>query len=123
MTLVDTSVWVDFYCGEARADGLADLLEANDALLHSWVLGELSLGNLGAGRDAITADLAQLPAAPRVAEDEVLELVRGRQLSGRGIGWVDAQLLASALVAPCNLWTFDHALAEVASSVGLPAGP
>ena len=105
--------------GQARAAALGGLLEVNDVLLHSWVLGELVLGNLGARRDAVQADLGLLPAAPRVADDEVLEFVIGRGLSGRGIGWVDAQLLASALVASSGLWTFDRTLASTAGELGL----
>ena len=47
MTLVDTSVWVDFFRGITRASTLGDLLETNEIHLHPWVLGELVLGGLG----------------------------------------------------------------------------
>ncbi len=119
MTLVDTSVWVDFFRRTTRAGTLEDLLEANEVLLHPWVLGELILGGLGARREAVVADLRRLSTAPCVPDDEVLELVMGRQLSGRGIGWVDVHLLASALVTGCSLWTFDRALAAAAKDLRL----
>ncbi len=119
MTLVDTSVWVDFFRGIIRAGALGDLLETNEILLHPWVLDELVLGGLGSGREAVIADLRRLPAAPCVPDEEVLELVLGRQLSGRGIGWVDAHLLASGLVAGCRLWTFDRSLAAAARNLDL----
>lgn len=121
MILVDTSVWVDFFRGMARAEGLAPLLEANEALLHPWVLGELVLGGLGDRRGQAIDDLKLLPAAPRVSDDEALELIAARRLFGRGIGWVDAHLLGSALVAECELWTFDSRLAGAAREVGIPA--
>jgi hypothetical protein len=123
LTLVDTSVWIDFFRGTTRAGILEDLLEANEVLLHPWVLGELVLGGLGARRESVVADLRRLPTAPYVPDDEVLELVVGRQLSGKGIGWVDVHLLASALVSRCSLWTFDRALAAAAEDLGLSTSP
>ncbi len=123
MILVDTSVWVEFFKGRARAAVLSELLEADEVLLHFWVLGELALGGLGRGHDAEIADLDQLPAAPRVSDSEVLDLIRSRELWGRGIGWVDAQLAASALVAGSGLWTFDGDLSETARGLGLARGP
>jgi predicted nucleic acid-binding protein len=123
LTLVDTSVWVEFFRGASRARPLAGLLEGNEVLLHPWVLGELALGGLGPKRAAVIADLRRLPAVDRVAEEEVLELVSGRRLWGLGIGWVDVHLLASALVAGCRLWTFDRSLAATAESLGLSTAP
>jgi predicted nucleic acid-binding protein len=35
-------------------------------------------------------------------------------LSGKGIGWVDTHLLASALAARVEVWTLDRRLARVA---------
>jgi hypothetical protein len=119
LTLADTSVWVDFFRGTTTANTLGDLLETNEILLHPWVLGELVLGGLGPQREAIVADLRRLPTAPCVPDDDALELVVGRQLWGRGIGWVDVQLLASALVTGCGLWTFDRSLAAAAEDIGL----
>jgi predicted nucleic acid-binding protein len=119
MTLTDTSVWVDFFRGSSRAKDLSRLLELDEVLLHPWVLGELMLGVLGQRREAVVRDLRALPAAVRVQDHEVLELVTSRRLTGRGIGWVDAQLLASALLARCELWTFDRGLALVARDLGI----
>jgi predicted nucleic acid-binding protein len=116
--LVDTSVWVDFLRGTERAADLAAHLESNLVLLHPWVLGELVLGGLGPRRTVI-ADLKRLPAAPLVPDEEVLELILVRQLSGRGIGWVDVHLLATVLVAECGLWTFDGSLGAVARDLGV----
>lgn len=119
MILVDTSVWVDFFRGRDRAAELAGHLESNLVLLHPWVLGELVLGGLGPRRKSVIADLKRLPAAPLVPDEEVLELILARELSGRGIGWVDVHLLAAALVAECGLWTFDGALGAVAQDLGV----
>ena len=40
-------------------------------------------------------------------------------LHGRGIGWIDGDLLASALAARLELWTTDPALATVAKELGI----
>ena len=119
MILVDTSVWVSFFRGDDRAAELADRLETNEVLLHPWVLGELLLDGLGPNREQVVEDLGRLPEAPRIADEEVLDLVLVRGLAGQGVGWVDSQLLASALVAECAIWTFDGNLARVAEELGI----
>jgi len=119
MTLVDTSVWVDFFRGRQHAAGLSRLLEEGEVLVHPWVLGELSLGHLGSRRRRILEDLDRLPRAPVLRDAEVLRLVELRKLSGSGIGWVDAQVLGSALIAPARLWTFDRRLRKVAGDLGI----
>ncbi len=123
MILVDTSVWVEFFKGTARSRALAALLEADEVLLHPWVLGELLLGGLGRGHDPEIEDLRQLATAPVVADSEVFDLILARTLWGRGIGWVDSQLAASALVAGAGLWTFDGSLSVAGRDLGLAGGP
>jgi predicted nucleic acid-binding protein len=49
----------------------------------------------------------------------VIEFVRGRKLNGRGVGWIDVHLLASALVSRVRLWTADSRLHAVASELGV----
>ena len=122
MRLVDTSVWVDFFRGRARAGRLAQHLEADEVLLHPWVLGELALGHLGTKRVAVLEDLRLLPVAPVVPDADVLAMIDGRRLAGRGIGWVDAQLLASAESVGAKLWTWDARLARLAVAMHLASG-
>jgi hypothetical protein len=123
LTLIDTSVWIDHWRGASSAAALSGLLEADDVLVHPWVLGELALGSLGPRRDAILSDLGLLPAAPLVSTDEVRVAIDQRRLAGSGIGWVDAALVASALVAGSTLWTGDRRLASIARSLGLHGRP
>lgn len=119
MTIVDSSVWIDFFRGAKGSAPLAPLLEGDEVLLHPWVLGELALGSLGRRRESVLADLRLVPAAPLVPESEVLGLITRRTLHGRGIGWVDAGLVASALVARATLWSFDRRLAALADEAGI----
>jgi hypothetical protein len=113
--LVDTSVWVDHL--RRRNARLSELLMAGDVVCHPFVIGEIALGHL-ARRDEILRLLAALPQVPTARHDEVLAFLEHEELMGRGIGWVDAHLLASARLARIGLWTGDRKLAEIARELG-----
>lgn len=115
MILVDTSVWIDHFRTESRAVALTGLLEAEEVVLHPWVVGELALGHLGPTRRQILSDLRLLPSVEPVIHDEVLSMIEARRLWGTGLGWVDASLLAAALAARVSLWTFDGPLRRAAA--------
>ena len=117
--LVDTSVWIRFLANRnPYAPHLASILSRANVSGHDFVLGELLIGDKG-GRTRLLADYALMHRAPTVPTDEVVEFVRDRRLHGRGIGWIDAHLLASALVGRLHLWTADPRLAEVATELGI----
>jgi hypothetical protein len=114
--LVDTSIWVTHLTKGNAA--LRTLLEAGDVLCHLLVIGELACGNI-ANRDRILSLLQELPQA-RVAEhDEVLRFIESRQLSGRGLGFIDAHLLASSVLTRAPLWTADKRLRAAAAELGV----
>lgn len=116
MVLADTSVWVQhFRRGEPV---LAERLSEGLVLMHPFISGELACGNLR-NRSSILSDLHALPAANVAADAEVLLLIEDRRLWGRGLGWIDAHLLASALLSKCDLWTLDARLAKAAAELGL----
>jgi predicted nucleic acid-binding protein len=117
--LVDTSVWIRFLSNRApHANKLDDLLSRDDVTGHDFVYGELLIGDRG-GRRALLADYERMDRAPVVPHSDVVAFVRDRKLHGRGIGWIDVHLLASALVARLELWTTDPALATVAKELGI----
>jgi predicted nucleic acid-binding protein len=116
VTLVDTSIWVSHF---RRANGaLMALLEEGAVLSHPVVIGELACGNLRR-RAQVLAYLDALPRAEAAADRETLLLIEDRRLYGRGIGWPDAHLLASALISRCRLWTLDQPLAAAATAAGV----
>ncbi|MGE0257957.1 MAG: type II toxin-antitoxin system VapC family toxin [Alphaproteobacteria bacterium] len=119
MILVDSSVWIAHL--RVTDERLVALLQEGEVLGHPFVVGELALGNLQP-RDAVLADLQQLPQATLVADEEVLDLINRQSLFGRGIGYVDAHLLASVrLTLDARLWTYDRRLHEVATDLSLTA--
>ncbi len=114
MMLVDTSVWIDHL--RRGNPQLAALLNEGGVLTHPLVIGELACGHL-TDRSKILKLLEALPSA-RVAEhEEVLHLLSSRRLHGRGLGWIDLHLLASALLSRCPLWTLDKPLIAAARSL------
>jgi predicted nucleic acid-binding protein len=119
IVLVDTSVWIRFLANRVPyAAGLDRLLSRDEVSGHAFVYGELLIGDVG-GRQQLLNNYAQMHQAPVVPHDDVVAFVQGRRLRGRGIGWIDAHLLASALVGRLKLWTTDAKLAIVATELGI----
>jgi len=120
LILVDSSVWVEHL--RSGVPELVSALNRGQVLCHPFVVGELALGNLGRRADIIE-DLRNLPRAPLAEENEVLAFIDRHRLHGRGIGYVDAHLLASVrLTGDAQLWTFDRRLGEVAGALGVAVG-
>jgi predicted nucleic acid-binding protein len=119
VVLVDTSIWIRFLAGtEPYASKLDRLLSNNEALGHDFVYGELLIGDRGA-RSKLLADYKLMNQATLVANLEVVEFVRHHKINGLGIGWIDAHLLASAIVAGSRLWTAHRPLAAIAQGIGV----
>jgi hypothetical protein len=116
MVLADTSVWVDHLRGGNA--GLARLLDLGEVVCHPHVIGELACRNLRQ-RGEILGLLQSLPRAPEASQEEVLAFLAQRTLHGRGLGWIDAHLLASAKLMPCELWTLDRSMHAAAASLAL----
>lgn len=116
MIVVDTSVWIDHLrAGDGR---LTALLNAGRVLAHPFVIGELACGNLRQGSDVLNS-LSRLPQAPVASQQEVIFFIESKAINGRGIGFVDAHLLASAAIATSYLWTSDKRLRKVAADLDL----
>jgi hypothetical protein len=82
------------------------------------VIGELACGTLRK-RQEVLALLDRLDSAPVASDEETRRLIELRRLMGRGLGWVDAHLLASCLLARVPLWSLDRRLVRVAEMLEL----
>ena len=117
MILIDTSVWIDHLRNGSAA--LTDALEQEQVMTHPFVIGELACGNLKRRRQVLDL-MAALPPAAVASDQEVLIFIEDRRLMGKGIGYVDAHLLASVtLTEDAQLWTRDKRLATVATNLRL----
>jgi predicted nucleic acid-binding protein len=117
--LVDTSIWIDHIrLGDPL---MARLLEEALVSMHPCTLIELALGNL-ADRGRMLANFRDLPRPVVASEAELATLIEAERLFGRGIGYCDAHLLASArLTSVTTIWTRDRRLREAAESLGVAA--
>jgi predicted nucleic acid-binding protein len=116
MILVDTSVWIDHLRSESLA--LSGLLRSSRVVMHPLVLGELACGNL-INRSQLLKLWSGLSSMPTVNHEETLFFIEKNKLMGKGIGYIDVQLLASvALDTGTKLWTHDKRLDVLAIQLG-----
>lgn len=117
MILVDTSIWIDHL--RNGDEYLVTLLNESHVLIHPFIIGELACGNLS-NRSEVLRLLRDLPHATIAADSEVLFFIEQHQLMGRGIGYIDAHLMASvALAESARLWTRDKRLITVCAELNL----
>ena len=115
MTLVDTSVWIDHL---RRPDpALLRLMEARRIRMHPMILGELACGGM-ADRDERLREWRGLPRIDSLDHDDVTDWIESESLAGRGIGFLDAHILLSALRGDAKLWTRDRSLRSLATRFG-----
>ena len=119
MILADTSVWVDHF--RKRDGALYQQLQQNAICIHPFVVTELVLGNLP-DRQKTIASLDLLPMAKVAQMSEVRRMIEAHSLFQRGIGLVDAHLIASTFITPHTvLWSRDKRLRDIAETLGLKA--
>jgi predicted nucleic acid-binding protein len=119
--LVDTSIWIDHF--RVGDDTLTELLDEVRVLTHPFVIGEIAMGNLRQ-RNTVLAGLQQLPRATVAADSEVMSFIGRHALAGRGIGYIDAHLLAATRLTPqAALWTRDQRLHLIAEELAIAARP
>ncbi len=113
MILADTSVWIDHF--HKAIPSLAESLEHEEILMHPFVVGELACGTLARRREVLDL-LSTLPSSVVATDEEALQFIERHRLMGKGIGYIDAHLLASAILTEeAQLWTRDKRLGAVAA--------
>ena len=117
LILADTSIWVDHIRKEDPWFG--ELLGDGSVAIHPFIIGELALGHVP-DFDNLMSDLRDLPQAPVASSEEVLQLIQHGNLSGSGIGYVDAHLLASvAKMSETRILTRDRRLHDAAKRLSI----
>lgn len=116
MILVDTSIWIRHF--RETNFLLSEELLRSQVSTHQFIIGELACGNLPSRKQTLEY-FSNLPMVSTCLDKEVMFLIERHDLMGKGIGYIDAQLLASAIVNNHKLWTADKRLEEIAHSFGV----
>ncbi len=119
MVLVDTSVWVS-HLRDGNAE-LARLLNDGQVMCHPFIIGELACCNIKNRSDVLSL-LKLLPPVAQAGHREVLHFIEQNKLMGKGLGYVEIHLSASARLAGVSMWTLDKRLDEINRKLDLSYG-
>jgi predicted nucleic acid-binding protein len=119
LILADTSIWIDHF--RSGDENLRLRLEQGQIVTHLFIIAELALGSLQ-DRVKTLVLLDRLPQVRVAQMNEVRLAIEARRLYSRGIGLIDAHLIASIFINPPTLlWTRDKQLRKVAEDLGVHA--
>jgi predicted nucleic acid-binding protein len=116
MVLVDTSVWIS-HLREGKRE-LEELLNDGTVMCHPFIVGELACGSIK-NRIEILSLLKLLPMVIQAENEEILQFIETNNLMGKGLGYIDMHLAASAVLSDVSLWTFDKSLAEICKKLNI----
>ena len=121
LVLVDSSIWIDHINGVS--DGMHDLLMNTRVVMHPLVLGEIAMGSIR-NRTQVLDDASDLPHVRQVPHQDVYHMIERFNLSGTGIGFVDAHLLAAVRASgDLRLWARDKRLMKQATRLEIAYEP
>ena len=117
MIVADTSVWIEFLRNREPVHArLKALLERGIVLAAECVFGELQSG--AKGRQESDLLESYWKSVPKIDEARIWieagRLSASRGLHARGVGLVDAAILALAARTGADIWTLDRKLREAA---------
>ena len=116
MVLVDTAVWLSHL--RQGDEELEKLLNDGQVMCHQFIIGEIACGNIKNRAEVLTL-LQLLPLASQAKHEEVIEFIENNNLMGRGLGYIDMHLSASARLTGVRLWTLDKKLDETNRELGV----
>lgn len=114
MILVDTSVWIEHFRNGLKQ--LETLLIEEEVATHPYIIGELACGSI-TNRSEILSLLQSLTISTTIDLEEYIYFVNSHRLMGKGIGFVDIHILASAYIDSIFLWTMDKKLRDIATKM------
>ena len=85
-------------------------------MAHRFVIGELRLGNIPK-RKSFLKLIENLPQCTQATNEEVTFLIEENKLYGKGIGYMDAHILASSIISTASLWTLDKRLDSISKKL------
>ncbi|MFZ1086232.1 MAG: type II toxin-antitoxin system VapC family toxin [Terracidiphilus sp.] len=119
MILADTTIWIDHLNhGDLEFERR---LNNQEIVMHPFIAGELALGPLPDRKKTILY-LDSLPRVRVAQQSEVRYMIEAYALHNRGIGLIDAHLIAAVLLNPGTvLWTRDGKLRKIAIRLKMDA--
>jgi predicted nucleic acid-binding protein len=120
MILIDSSVWINLFLkdNEPLKGLLFSLFDEPIIYCHPFVIGEIAIGNIP-NHKKVLDDILALPQSVLLDDSEVLAFIESNKLYGKGLGYIDAHLLASARISSLKLWTHDKKLHQQAVKLEL----
>jgi predicted nucleic acid-binding protein len=120
--IADTSIWVEFLRNREPVHArLKELLERGSVLGQECIFGELLSGARSARETGLLESYWK--SVPRIDETgiwlEAGRLSASRGLHARGVGLVDAAILALANRTGAEIWTLDRRLLDAAGDRGI----
>ena len=117
MIIADTTIWIEFLGSREPIHArLNEFLERGMVLAAEGVFGELLSG--ARGRQEVDLVESYWSSLPRADESGIWihagKLSSARGLRARGVGLVDAALLALSERTGADIWTLDRRLKEAA---------
>lgn len=117
MILADSTIWIDHL--RKPIEQFMYLLDDEQIVIHPFIIGEVALGS-HRDRARLISRLQKLVQVRVARPETVMALIEVEQLYGQGMGFVDANLLASARLTPgIQIWTRDKRLHSLAGRLDL----
>jgi predicted nucleic acid-binding protein len=116
MILPDTSIWVDHFKSKNGNEILKSALANSVVYCHSMIYGELLLGGFLKDQK-VNQSILYLPFTREVVPSEINQFILNHSLIGKGIGWVDCNILYDSYVNSLRLITLDRALQKVSDQI------
>lgn len=114
MILVDTDAWIRHF--QQRDPRLSAAIGNREVGVHPLVLNELYLG-AGIPKQLLMGLERMEQPKWRESDAAVRSFIFRYPVRARGLGWVDACLLSSAVGWGLDLWTHDRSLAAAAKDI------
>lgn len=121
MILVTADIWTMSVTGKhaGLSAKVSELVRLGEVLGHQFVLGDLMLGVTAFACKPVIDRYPDLEQAEILPFEAVAAFVKTHGLSGKGLHWDDAGLLASVASARARIWTTVGALGTAAAELGL----
>jgi len=121
LVLVDTSVWISHF--KSPENNLIENLRRNLVLTHPMIIGEVLCGT-PPNRKYVLNSFLNMRKAREAHLLEVNDFIEKHQVYGLGCGFIDMNLLVSALITPrAKLWTKDKRLLKLAQRFAVAYEP